>query len=80
MAISKYWAKTYGLEGSEEFDCPECGSIIGAVAGDTHTGTRYNNGKWDSWGWRVLKCGHGIGVYDYANGGRSIVSAPELVG
>jgi hypothetical protein len=79
MAISKYWAITYGREGKREFICPECGKRGGAVAGDTHIGTRYDNGKWDSQGWRVLKCGHGISVYDYADGTRQIAPAPSLV-
>ncbi len=77
--ITEYWARTYGLEGKEKFTCPTCGELKGAVAGDTHIGTRYDNGRWDSRGWRILKCGHGIGVDDYADGTRQLCPAPELV-
>ena len=79
MAISKYWAETYGHEGDRKFECPECGKTVGAVAGDTNIGTRYEDGTFDSQGWRVLKCGHGISVYSYANGTENIAPAPELV-
>ena len=79
MTISTYWAKTYGLEGSTKYTCPTCDKVSGAVTGDTHISTRYDNGKWDSQGWAVLKCGHGIGIYDYANGTQQILPAPELV-
>lgn len=75
--ITEYWAKTYGVEGTEKFTCPECGQSTGAVAGDTFIGTRYGNGRFDSSGWRVLKCGHSIGVYDYADGSRQIVLASD---
>ena len=80
MKLSKHWAKTYGFEGKEKFRCPKCGEMVGAVAGDTHIGTRYDNGTWDSRGWRFLKCGHGIRVDDYADGTRQITPAPEMTG
>lgn len=79
MAISSYWARTYGREGNKKYDCPECGEVVGAVAGDTHIGTRYDNGKWDSQSWCALKCGHGISIYSYADGTEQIIPAPELM-
>lgn len=77
--ITKHWVENYALEGREIFTCPTCRQVRGAVAGDTHIGTRYDNGRWDSQGWRVLKCGHGIGVYDYADGTRQIIPSNDLV-
>ena len=77
--ITKHWVEHYALEGNEKFPCPTCGQARGAVAGDTSIGTRYDDGKWDSRGWRVLKCGHGVRVDDYADGSCQIVPCNELV-
>ena len=77
--VTKHWIENYAHEGKERFTCPICNQERGSVAGDTHIGTRYDNGKWDSQGWRVLKCGHGINVYDYADGSRQITPANNLV-
>lgn len=79
MTISAYWAKTYGREGATKYTCPTCGEVKGAVTGDTHIGTRYVNGTWDSRTWLVLKCGHAIEIDDYADGTEQIYPAPELM-
>lgn len=71
--FSKHWIDNYAEEGLPKHTCPECGQSVGAVAGDIYQGTTYDSGLSDWQGWAVLKCGHAIGIYRYADGTEAIM-------